>query len=122
MTQTDIPTWCFTFQQKLMAALDAAWAILERSDDPARIRAARDRAKAIGDLAAMARKVALLVPAARSKASPPSVLDAAAPTCTPPSRWPTWGRPSERPARSTSSRAGAAGGCDAANSRRHSAP
>lgn len=78
MTQTDIPTWCFTFQQKLMDALDAAWAILERSDDPAEIRAARDKAKAVGDLAAMARKVALIVPAARSRVSPPSMLDAAA--------------------------------------------
>ncbi|MFZ0266323.1 hypothetical protein [Caulobacter sp.] len=67
MTQTDIPTWCFTFQQKLMAALDAAWAILEHSHDPAEIRAARDKAKAIGDLAAMARKVALMVPTPRGK-------------------------------------------------------
>jgi hypothetical protein len=78
MTQTDIPTWCFTFQQKLMAALDAAWAILERSDDPAQIRRARDKAKACGELAAVARKVALIVPSGRSKVSPPSMLDAAA--------------------------------------------
>ena len=35
MTQTDIPHWCLTFQLKLMAALDAAWAILEHSHDPA---------------------------------------------------------------------------------------
>jgi hypothetical protein len=52
-------------QAKLMAALDAAWAILERSHDPAEIRKVRDKAKAIGDLAAMARKVALIVPTAR---------------------------------------------------------
>jgi hypothetical protein len=45
-----------------MAALDAAWAILERSVDPAEMRAARERAKAVGEIAAMARKVALIVP------------------------------------------------------------
>jgi hypothetical protein len=68
MTQAqDIPTWCLTFQLKLMAALDAAWAILERTDDPAEIRRARDKAKAVGDLAAMARKVALIVPTPRGK-------------------------------------------------------
>jgi hypothetical protein len=78
MTQADIPTWCFTFQQKLMAAIDAAWAVLERSGDPAEIRAALDKAKACGALAAVARKVALIVPAARSKVSPPALLDHAA--------------------------------------------
>ncbi|MBO9557920.1 MAG: hypothetical protein J7515_04960 [Caulobacter sp.] len=67
MTQTDIPTWCTTFQLKLMAALDAVWAALERTDDPAEMKRARDRAKAIGDLAAMARKVALLLPTPRGK-------------------------------------------------------
>jgi hypothetical protein len=65
MTQTDIPHWCLTFQLKLMAALDAAWAILEASDDPAEIRRARDKAKACGDLAAVARKVALIMPGPR---------------------------------------------------------
>ena len=67
MTQTDIPTWCLTFQLKLMAALDAAWAILETSDDPAQIKRARDKAKACGELAAVARKVALVTPAGRAK-------------------------------------------------------
>jgi hypothetical protein len=67
MTQTDIPTWCLNLQLKLMAALDAAWAILDASDDPAEIRRARDKAKAVGDLAAVARKVALIVPAGRAK-------------------------------------------------------
>jgi hypothetical protein len=66
MTQTDIPTWCLNLQLKLMAALDAAWAILDASDDPAEIRRARDKAKAVGDLAAVARKVALITPAGRS--------------------------------------------------------
>ena len=74
MTQTHTPApsiaWCQALQAKLMAALDAAWAILDRSDDPAEIRRARDKAKAIGDLAAMARKVALIVPMGR--ASPAS--------------------------------------------------
>ena len=68
MTQAqDIPQWCHTFQLKLMAALDAAWAILEHSHDPAEIRRARDKAKAVGDLAAMARKVALMIPTPRGK-------------------------------------------------------
>jgi hypothetical protein len=67
MTQTDIPTWCLNLQYKLMAALDAAWAILDGSDDPAEIRRARDKAKACGELAAVARKVALITPAGRVK-------------------------------------------------------
>jgi hypothetical protein len=75
MTQTDIPTWCLNFQLKLMAALDAAWKSIETSNDPADIRQARDKAKAIGDLAAMARKVALIVPTARGK---PQIAEAVA--------------------------------------------
>jgi hypothetical protein len=70
MTQTNIPAptlaWCQALQAKLMAALDAAWAILDQSDDPVQIRRARDKAKACGELAAMARKVALIVPVART--------------------------------------------------------
>jgi hypothetical protein len=69
MTQTtpDIPTWCATFQLKLMVALDAAWKTIEAATDPAVIRQARDKAKAVGELAAMARKVALIVPTPRGK-------------------------------------------------------
>jgi hypothetical protein len=68
MTQAqDIPTWCLNFQLKLMAALDAAWKTIEATDDPAVLREARDRAKAVGELAAMARKVALIVPTPRGK-------------------------------------------------------
>ena len=67
MTQTDIPTWRLNFQLKLMAALDAVWKTIEANTDPAALRQARDKAKAIGDLAAMARKVALIVPTARGK-------------------------------------------------------
>jgi hypothetical protein len=67
MTQTDIPTWCHTFQLKLMAALDAAWKTIDATTDPAAIRQARDKAKAVGELAAMARKVALIIPTPRGK-------------------------------------------------------
>ena len=84
MTQTNIPAWCQALQAKLMAALDAAWAILDGSDDPAEIRRARDKAKACGELAAVARKVALIVPMAR--AAP--VAAAAAPS-------PAWETPLE---------------------------
>jgi hypothetical protein len=80
-TQTHTPApslapslaWSQALQAKLMAALDAAWAMLEHSDDPAEIRRVRDKAKAVGDLAAVARKVALIVPMARAaKASAPA--------------------------------------------------
>jgi hypothetical protein len=67
MTHTDIPTWGLTFQLKLMTALEAAWASIEAATDPAVIRQARDKAKAIGDLAAMARKVVLIIPTPRGK-------------------------------------------------------
>ncbi len=69
MTQNNIPAWCQALQAKLMAALDVAWAILDASDDPAEIRRARDKAKACGELAAVARKVALIVPMARVAAT-----------------------------------------------------
>jgi hypothetical protein len=76
MTQAqDIPAWCFDFQLKLMAALDAVWSAIEAATDPATIREARDKAKAIGDLAAMARKVALITPRERAR---PALIDAAA--------------------------------------------
>jgi hypothetical protein len=78
MTQTDIPTWCLNFQLELMAALDAAWKSIQASTDPAAIRQARDRAKAIGDLAAMARKVALITPRDRAKPAGPTLTDAVA--------------------------------------------
>ncbi|MGR4864415.1 hypothetical protein [Caulobacter sp. LARHSG274] len=67
MTQSSFPAWCETLQVKLMAALDAVWAILETSDDPAEIRNARDKAKACGELAAVVRKVATMTGQARSK-------------------------------------------------------
>ena len=77
MTQTDIPTWTLNFQLKLMAALDAAWATIEASDDPVVLRKARDKAKACGELAAVARKVALIVPMAR--AAPAAAVAAPSP-------------------------------------------
>ena len=66
MTQTQTPAaWCATIQAKLMAALDAAWALAERSDDPAVIAKARDKAKLCGQMAAEARKIAAMIPPAK---------------------------------------------------------
>jgi hypothetical protein len=79
MTQTNIPAWCETLQTKLMAALDAVWATLETSDDPVAIRQARDKAKACGELAAVARKVAAMTGLGRPKAAAASAPGAAAP-------------------------------------------
>ena len=61
-----------------MAALDAAWKTIEATTDPAAIRQARDKAKAIGDLAAMARKVALITPRDRAKPAKALMTDAVA--------------------------------------------
>lgn len=65
MTQTDIPTWLVTLQAKLVTALDAAWTIVDSGGDPAEIRRALDKAKAIGQLAGVARKVGLITPCGR---------------------------------------------------------
>uniref|UniRef100_B0T0W7 Uncharacterized protein n=1 Tax=Caulobacter sp. (strain K31) TaxID=366602 RepID=B0T0W7_CAUSK len=65
MTQTDIPTWLVHLQAKLVAALDAAWAIVDGGGDPAAVRQALDKSKAIGQLAAVARKVGLMAPSGR---------------------------------------------------------
>jgi hypothetical protein len=75
MTQPSFSAWCETLQTKLMAALDAVWAILDVSDDPAEIRKARDKAKACGELAAVVRKLATMTGQARSK---PPVAEAPA--------------------------------------------
>ena len=73
MTQTLTPTapnaWLQALQLKLMAALDAAWSLIDGDADPAAIRQARDKAKAIGELAAVARKVGQILPAARKPAA-----------------------------------------------------
>jgi DNA-binding phage protein len=67
MTQTDIPAWLVNLQAKLVTALEAAWTILDRGDDPAAVRQALDKTRAIGQLAAVARKVGLITPSGRSR-------------------------------------------------------
>jgi hypothetical protein len=76
MSQNQTPNaWCAELQVKLMAALDAAWALAEHSGDPAVIARARDKAKLCGQMASEARKVAALVPAAKAeKASSPAAV------------------------------------------------
>jgi len=69
-TQTASQTWCDRLQAKLMAALDAAWETIAETDDPAVLRRARDKARACGDLAAMARKVAAMTPRPRPPRPP----------------------------------------------------
>lgn len=70
MTQVQAQTWCDRLQAKLMAALDAAWETIATSDDPDLIKRARERAKACGDFAAHARKIAAMSP--KPKAARPS--------------------------------------------------
>jgi hypothetical protein len=61
-TRPSTRTWCDRLQQKLMDTIDAAWAMVEASDDPAVLAKARDRARACGQLASEARKVLALDP------------------------------------------------------------
>ncbi len=76
MSQNPSPaTWCATLQAKMMVALDAAWAMIETSDDPAVLAKARDRARICGQMAAAVRKVAALVPPAKAVAKPASLID-----------------------------------------------
>ncbi len=80
MTQVQAQTWCDRLQAKLMAALDAAWEKIATSDDPDLIKRARERAKACGEFAAHARKIAAMSPApkaARPSSAMPSPLPAA---------------------------------------------
>ncbi|MBO9706920.1 MAG: hypothetical protein J7521_01805 [Caulobacter sp.] len=65
MKQTDITAWGKALQAKLMAALDAAWAIFEGSNDPEELRRAGERMRFCGQLAVLARKVALMTPTPR---------------------------------------------------------
>ena len=58
MTQSSVQDWSARTQAKLMAKIDALWAAIEASDDPAVIRKARDKVRLCGELAAAARKVA----------------------------------------------------------------
>jgi len=70
MTQSSVTTWAEGLQSELMAALEAAWATIQSTDDPVVLRKARDKARACGDLAAMARKVVALTGFARPKPAP----------------------------------------------------
>ncbi|MBU4434942.1 MAG: hypothetical protein KKC14_11065 [Alphaproteobacteria bacterium] len=74
MTQISPDTWCERLQGKLMAGLEAAWALIERADDPALIKKVREKARLIGQMAATARQIVLMVPPRR----PVSVLAAGA--------------------------------------------
>ncbi len=73
MSQTQTPTaspaaeWCARIQTKMMAALDEAWSAAERSQDPAVIARARDRARLCGQFAATARKIAAMIPAPKAR-------------------------------------------------------
>lgn len=67
-------TWCDRLQQKLMDAIDAAWAMVEASDDPAVLAKARDRARACGQLASEARKVLALDPKPDKPSKPPAAI------------------------------------------------
>lgn len=62
MTQSSSRTWCEDLQAKLMAALDATWETIAFSDDPVLIRKARDKARACGEMALNARKIAAMTP------------------------------------------------------------
>lgn len=77
MTQIPVDTWTARIQAKLMAAIDAAWATIETRDDPVAVRKARDRAKACGELAATARKIAAMVTAKRPASGFPALVEAA---------------------------------------------
>ena len=66
-THTPVSTWCEALQRKLMDAIDAAWALAEKSDDPAVIAKARDKARLAGQMAAEARKIVALVPPPRGE-------------------------------------------------------
>lgn len=65
MTQIDIPAWLLELQYKLITALDAAWKVVDGGGDPDEVREALGKAKAIGQLAMVARKVGLMVPSGR---------------------------------------------------------
>lgn len=62
LSAQDPSAWCAALQAKLMAALDAAWALIDDSADPAVVALARAKARACGQLAADARRIAAMVP------------------------------------------------------------
>jgi hypothetical protein len=65
MTQTDIPAWLLELQFKMITALDAAWKVVDGGGDSDDVREALDKAKAIGQLAMIARKVGMIIPSGR---------------------------------------------------------
>jgi hypothetical protein len=78
MSQSLTPSaWCAQVQAKLMAALDAAWAVVDTSDDPVEIAKARAKARVCGQLASDARKIATMVPQPKTPESKPRHLPAA---------------------------------------------
>lgn len=79
-TQTPASAWCAKMQRKLMDALDAAWALVEHSDDPTTIAKAREKSRLCGQMAAAVRKVATLVPATKDKPGLLPTVEVAAPT------------------------------------------
>ena len=73
-TRPSTRTWCDRLQQTLMDAIDAAWAMVEASDDPAVLAKARDRARVCGQLASEARKVLALDPRPDKPSKPPGAI------------------------------------------------
>ncbi|USQ97122.1 hypothetical protein [Caulobacter sp. RL271] len=99
MSDTDTParSWCETLQKKLMDAIDAAWAMIEHSNDPAVLAKAREKARLAGQLAVEARRISALVPPPRENRprAAPTILqealariDAEPPPAPPPVRAP----------------------------------
>ena len=77
MSQSSTPSaWCAQIQAKLMAALDAAWALAETSTDPAVIAATRAKARLCGQMASDARKIAALVPEPKPRPLPAAIHEA----------------------------------------------
>jgi hypothetical protein len=70
--------WCESFQLKVMAALEAAWATIETSNDAAVLKLAREKARVCGVMAATARRVVAMVPPPRPAARPAGGLPAIA--------------------------------------------
>jgi hypothetical protein len=60
MTQISPETWCERLQAKMMAGLEAAWALIENNDDPVVVRKAREKARVCGAMAATARRIVLM--------------------------------------------------------------
>jgi len=109
MTQISPDTWCERFQAKLMAGLEAAWAMIEDTDDPVVLRKATAKARACGTMASTARKIVLMTGPGDRPTFPPLS----------PSRSLTWTRPRRVLSGGlTGSGAGGVGDCEGAMSER----